>query len=694
MGDNHDGSPSGRFASRKQQFKQGLDLDEARRSRIDDEVQIRKAEKAMLLAQKRSRNLKGAEGASAPDSTTTAVQPTGETGVGAKFSNSEDLRTLLPQLVQAIFNDGDRETQHEAVVLVRKLLSKEENPPIEEVVEAALTPKLVDLMRTSTDPKLTLETAWAVTNIASGDSKFTKFVVDAGGIDAFLSILQSKQALRQELCEQAVWGLGNIAGDGALLRDQLVDKGIIKILQNICSGIIELPWKETEKENNLKNVLWVMTNCCRGKPAPEFQKIEPALSVFAEVVGRKMKDSLASEALWGIFYAIQSNTRQDESHMRLNALLLAGQQDRSTVLVEGNPLVRCLVAIIEPKVAPEVENGRYTGRYILAEGKEGNYTKDIRIPALKALGELISAEPRCYTDVSILSGIVPAVLKMLRLVDHAQARKEGCWLVSNLLAALQDQVLAAIMPYDLSAKSNLNDLVPPQDSPSEPLPPPTADFQTMFDVMFELSQQLQHNESWNKMKYDSVKELVYCYTNYFATNEIGSIKAHLEQYSGAVPTSGTDEVLPLRNVFKLVGEYCWPYYDAETGYGKVPDAFVHHCTFFLNLFQSRQWEPTLLTNMVDAAQKLLNASSNPNAEALRRECMTCGFAERIDDVITRLQQNRKSSDALLEKLVQFKNLYFPDDDLDDDHFLSEGGGLLSEQSFGQGMEKVQNFDFS
>ncbi|CAD7976647.1 unnamed protein product [Amoebophrya sp. A25] len=98
--------------------------------------------------------------------------------------------------------------------------------------------------------------------------------------------------------------------------------------------------------------------------------------------------------------------------------------------------------------------------------------------------------------------------------------------------------------------------------------------------------------------------------------------------------------------------------------------------------------------MVDAAQKLLNASSNPNAEALRRECMTCGFAERIDDVITRLQQNRKSSDALLEKLVQFKNMYFPDDDLDDDHFLSEGGGLLSEQSFGQGMEKVQNFDFS
>ena len=73
-----------------------------------------------------------------------------------------------------------------------------------------LTPRLVELMRTSEDPRLILETAWAVTNIASGEDRFTKCVVQAGGVDAFLSILESKQALRQELCEQAVWGLGRL----------------------------------------------------------------------------------------------------------------------------------------------------------------------------------------------------------------------------------------------------------------------------------------------------------------------------------------------------------------------------------------------------------------------------------------------------------------------------------------------------
>ena len=58
-----DRSPSGRVRNRKQQFKSTADPDEARRNRIDDDAQIRKAEKAMLLAQKRSRNMgTGADG--------------------------------------------------------------------------------------------------------------------------------------------------------------------------------------------------------------------------------------------------------------------------------------------------------------------------------------------------------------------------------------------------------------------------------------------------------------------------------------------------------------------------------------------------------------------------------------------------------------------------------------------------------
>jgi HEAT repeat protein len=46
--------------------------------------------------------------------------------------------------------------------------------------------------------------------IASGTSEHTKTVIDSGAIDVFVRILQSPS---EEVREQAVWALGNIAGD-------------------------------------------------------------------------------------------------------------------------------------------------------------------------------------------------------------------------------------------------------------------------------------------------------------------------------------------------------------------------------------------------------------------------------------------------------------------------------------------------
>ena len=129
----------------------------------------------------------------------------------------------------ARMDDPDDAIQVVIVTELGKLLSKKnkEDRPINEVILSGAVPRLVELLSRDDCPKLQFEAAWTLTNITGGTTDHVKTVVDANAVPSLVRLIGSKD---EDVCEQSICALGNIAGDCVQYRDMLLRSGVMSVL--------------------------------------------------------------------------------------------------------------------------------------------------------------------------------------------------------------------------------------------------------------------------------------------------------------------------------------------------------------------------------------------------------------------------------------------------------------------------------
>lgn len=271
-----------------------------------------------------------------------------------------------------------------------------------------------------------LQLSWAMINITAIGSGRSAALVQAGVLFILFSVTEDTRTFGPQVRLNVLWALGNIAGESAELRDQvLASDSVLKAL-TLSFGAHCLPRRagtppspeampqglniennNTTPPGSLETVTWVVQNLCASRDGccASIQRVVqllPHLRSCLLAAGRV----ISNEALLNVLWALSFLCNSEDAHIQ---------------------------AVIDASIVPllaELAAGSIDG---------GQGCSEALFPAIHALAGIISG-----TDVQaqavVETGFVPCFVRIARYHSDRCVRKEACWALANLAAGSPAQI--------------------------------------------------------------------------------------------------------------------------------------------------------------------------------------------------------------------------------------------------------------
>ena len=275
-------------------------------------------------------------------------------------------------------------TKYQGLAFLCKLLAtKEDNPPIQDMIEHGLVSEFISLLD-SEYPEFQYQALFCLINISYGTTDQSSSILNQGGLPKILTLITSSI---EEIQDLAIWLLGNLAGDSIDLRDQIVEKGGYAMLNYVFTT--------TKIPHILKRCIWAFVSFFRYEKPLSFQ--------------------LTMNTLEYIIYAIHHYPLDQEmmSQAIFAVSLISDAYHQSIPIIIESDILPIVLTHLE---IPDIQ---------------------IQVTSLRLLGNIAAGNAN-QTQVLLDIGLLPH-LKNLIKCDNIKVRKEVAWILSNIAAGTEKQ---------------------------------------------------------------------------------------------------------------------------------------------------------------------------------------------------------------------------------------------------------------